>query len=113
MLQTVICNTAVNTCSIKVPAPGFALVFLSEPTLAQLGVNQQTFATTVQQTRTINTVTVAPGALATSNGNRGEAQYMGSTSPQHPRNLAFGRSLPSMLTLVGSVCGGLMFSRML
>jgi hypothetical protein len=110
-LQTVTCDTNANTCQIKVPAPGFALVFFSEPTLADPNGAQQTFATTVQ-TRTVNTVTVAQDALATSNGNRGNAERMGSTSPNH-KNAAPGHSLPNIIALAGLLFGGILFGGLL
>jgi len=109
-LQTVTCDTNANACQVKVPAPGFALVFFAEPTVADPNGAQQTFATTVQ-TRTINTVTVAQDALATSNGHRGNADRMGSTSPYH-KNAALENSLPSIM-LVGLLCGGLLLSGLL
>ncbi|KAK0200670.1 hypothetical protein DFS33DRAFT_1266366 [Desarmillaria ectypa] len=61
-VQTVLCGIS---CDVNVPAPGFALVFLGDDEVVD--VETQTFPTTVQ-TRTANTVTVAAGVLATSNG---------------------------------------------
>ncbi|KAJ7123527.1 hypothetical protein C8R44DRAFT_783972 [Mycena epipterygia] len=66
-IQTVQCDTTAQTCSVKVPAPGFALVFLQDE--AQ-GAPSQTFSTTAL-TKTANTATIAASVLATSNGHGG------------------------------------------
>jgi hypothetical protein len=77
-VQTVACDTSSNTCSIQVPAPGFALAFLSQDDDAPATV---TFSTT-SVTKMHNTVTVNPTVLATSNGHSGSSFQVGSTSPQ-------------------------------
>ncbi|KAH8825418.1 hypothetical protein DL96DRAFT_1670520 [Flagelloscypha sp. PMI_526] len=77
-VQTVTCG-ADNTCQVKVPAPGFALVFLAGNPNPQAAYPSQTFATTaVTQTR--NTAQVAPEQLATSNGHQDVAAKKYSTS---------------------------------
>ena len=76
------CDTATNTCSIRVPAPGFALVFLSDKAFEDSTPpgGTITFATTAR-TRTVNTATIDPKALETSNGHRGKDRVnMQSTS---------------------------------
>ncbi|KAJ7707363.1 glycoside hydrolase family 79 protein [Mycena rosella] len=80
-VETVPCDTITNTCRIRVPAPGFALVFLNDT--ADETVESASAATwpTTALTKTINTVSVAPSVLATSNGHRGADQILGSTSP--------------------------------
>ncbi|KAJ7235652.1 glycoside hydrolase family 79 protein [Mycena rebaudengoi] len=85
-VQTVPCDTTALTCSVKVPAPGFALVFLSDAAETEtLGAPSTTFKTTAL-TRTQNTATVDPSILATSNGHGGSAdpllldKGLGSTS---------------------------------
>ncbi|KIM79709.1 glycoside hydrolase family 79 protein [Piloderma croceum F 1598] len=113
VIETVNCDTNANTCQIKVPAPGFALVFFTDNALGESeNTAQQTFATTVQ-TRTRNTATINLDTLATSNGGRGMTDRMGSTSPES--NLARGKSqaLPSLLALAGFIWGGLTIRRML
>ncbi|KAJ8520351.1 hypothetical protein ONZ45_g2843 [Pleurotus djamor] len=72
------CDQNANTCQVRVPAPGFALVFInSDPTVEDSDI---TFETTAF-TKLINTATVDPEVLATSNGMSGkERQKMGSTS---------------------------------
>ncbi|KAH7927999.1 glycoside hydrolase family 79 protein [Leucogyrophana mollusca] len=78
-VDTVSCDQGANTCQIKVPAPGFALVFLGDDTYNEVNTAApQTFATT-KWTKTVNTATIDPGVLATSNG-RGKTDEMGSTS---------------------------------
>ena len=67
------CDTGTNTCTVTVPAPGFALVFLNDKAYEDStpSGNTLTFATTAR-TRTINTATIDPKALATSNGHSGK-----------------------------------------
>ena len=55
-VQTVPCDTTAQTCSVKVPAPGFALVFLSDAALAEVDGAPETFSTTAL-TKTQNTGT--------------------------------------------------------
>ncbi len=80
---TIACDTSANTCSVPVNAPGFALVFLTVTESDFSGVTPQsalTFATTAY-TKTINTATVDPSVLATSNGHSGDSfPAVGSTS---------------------------------
>lgn len=79
-IQTVPCNP---DCSVKVPAPGIALVFLTPQSLADSGGTAedvaQTYSTSVH-TKTIHTATVPPDVLATSNGHTGMGSHGGSTS---------------------------------
>jgi len=81
-IQTVNCDQGANQCQIQVPAPGFALVFLSDTAYGEVNPpTYETFATTAW-TKTINTATIAPGVLATSNG-RGQSDALGSTSREN------------------------------
>lgn len=74
-VTTVTCGQAVppqiqRMCTIRIPAPGFALVFLSPGALESShagGAPPTTFPTTAE-TRTRNTVTIDQAVLATSNG---------------------------------------------
>ena len=74
-VQTVSCDQGANSCQIRVPAPGVALVFVSDA--AQQAASEQapveTFATTVV-TKTANTVSIDPAVLATSNGDGGQGR---------------------------------------
>ena len=72
---TIACNTGANTCLIPVPAPAFALVFLTpEEDIATVTFSTSTY------TNTANTATVAASVLATSNGMSGKDWELGSTS---------------------------------
>ncbi|KAI0739382.1 glycoside hydrolase family 79 protein [Daedaleopsis nitida] len=91
VVQTVPCDQATNTCQIRVPAPGVALVFVSDA--AQQAAAPQdpamTFPTTVL-TKTANTVSIDPDVLATSNGMSGRDRgQLGGTS-QGGKNGALG-----------------------
>ncbi|KAG8951956.1 hypothetical protein FRC04_005289 [Tulasnella sp. 424] len=79
-IETVQCNGADGTCSIRVPGPGVALVFLNDAALKSSGaeVSQvQTFATTTTTGRVIPTMDQAE--LMSSNGRNGKTP-IGSTS---------------------------------
>ena len=68
------CDQTANACPIKVPAPGAALVFLSDS--AQAGASDSTpasFSTSVI-TKTRHTATVDPAVLATSNGDNAKSR---------------------------------------
>jgi hypothetical protein len=113
-IQTITCNG--GSCQVNVPAPSFALVFLSDQALSESNTGAaQTFSTSVK-TKLHNTATVDPSVLATSNGHKGFANHGGTTSKGSGQNNAsFGLSqaLPSVLALVSMVAGGLMVGRML
>ncbi|KAF4618770.1 hypothetical protein D9613_010025 [Agrocybe pediades] len=85
-IQSITC-TSPTQCTVKIPAPAAALVFLS-PTggqdATQKGAPQTTFATTAI-TKFRNTATVDPLVLSTSNGRSG-ALGVGSTSPEGTKN---------------------------
>lgn len=80
-VTSITCDTSANTCSIPVPAPGFALVFLSSPDPdLNLGQATKTFSTTAY-TKNHNTATIDSAVLATSNGHSGAGRaVLGSTS---------------------------------
>ena len=76
------CDTTTNTCTVTVPAPGFALVFLNDKAYTDSTPSGETvtFATTAF-TKTINTATIDPQVLKTSNGHSGKDRVnMRSTS---------------------------------
>ncbi|TCD66252.1 hypothetical protein EIP91_001615 [Steccherinum ochraceum] len=79
--QTVQCDQTQNTCNVQVPAPGYALVFLTNDALEEsTPASTATFSTTIL-TKTINTATVDPTVIATSNGQGGGRPFLlGSTS---------------------------------
>ncbi|KAJ6588734.1 glycoside hydrolase family 79 protein [Mycena capillaripes] len=74
-IVSIACDTSANTCVIPVPAPAFALVFLTPPE----EIATATFSTSIY-TNTANTATVASAVLATSNGMSGKDWSLGSTS---------------------------------
>jgi len=80
-VTTINCDIPTNTCVVPVKAPGFALVFFDTATPEiNIGQATQTFSTTLM-TKTRNTLgPMDPTALAQSNGDRGAALRLGSTS---------------------------------
>jgi len=111
-VQTVQCDTTAQTCSIKVPAPGFALVEMSdtaasgsEPTATQ------TFPTTAL-TKTAHTATLDPSVLATSNGHSGKDRdtYAGTSKGSSGAGKATGAA-PGMTILVTFLSGAFFLMR--
>jgi len=103
-IQTVTCKSD-NTCDVQVPAPGFALVFLTDISSdAETYPAVKTFSTTAL-TKTINTVSINPSLLATSNGQAG-ANFMpaGTSKGKKPNGAA--QFLPH-LTVVLCIALGL------
>lgn len=99
------CDTTSNTCSIPVPAPGFAVVYMSEAALAMTDSESIQTYTTSAVTKDRNTATYDPKALETSNGMSGANRpYVASTSwgSVKGRNIAARLSAPVNL-LVGSL----------
>ncbi|KAG6915354.1 hypothetical protein DXG01_012005 [Tephrocybe rancida] len=111
-ITTVPCDATTNLCSIRVPAPSYALVFLTDASLSEPGTAATTtFATTVQ-TRTRNTVTVDQAVLATSNG--GYGKKLGSTSAGSSNGAAPGgmRAVPGLVSVLALTAGVLVLGRM-
>ncbi|KAH8804201.1 glycoside hydrolase family 79 protein [Flagelloscypha sp. PMI_526] len=78
VIKTIECNND-NTCTIPVPAPAFALVFLNGDPNSNVAYPSSTYTTTaITQTR--NTATMDPAVLATSNGHKNIAAKKYSTS---------------------------------
>lgn len=83
-VDTVTCNAADNSCTVNVPAPGFAVVYMdgNAGSEATSTYGASTYETTAN-TKTRNYATVDPSVLATSNGHSGSnREAMGATSPQ-------------------------------
>ncbi|KAI0370682.1 hypothetical protein BV20DRAFT_1071415 [Pilatotrama ljubarskyi] len=82
-VQTIPCDQSTNSCQVKVPAPGVALVFVSDSAQKQAAAPESasTYPTTVV-TKTANTVTIDPSVVATSNGRGGKSRgsNLGGTS---------------------------------
>lgn len=107
-VQTIICD---QTNNVDVPAPGTALVFISDQVLAESDQRStMTFPTTVW-TRSHNTTKVDPATLAASNGDKGIADALVGTTRGEGVNGAFGLAhvLASIRPLVN---GTLPFTRM-
>ncbi|KAJ7114786.1 hypothetical protein C8R44DRAFT_740153 [Mycena epipterygia] len=99
-IQAVPCDAGAQSCTVTVPAPGFALVFLTDDaTTEDTGAPNITFATTAR-TKTHNTATVAPSVLATSNGNHMSANELGGTS-KPPPSAASRAQVPLVLATIG------------
>ncbi|KAJ6545101.1 glycoside hydrolase family 79 protein [Mycena vulgaris] len=104
-IETVTCKSD-NTCEIKVPAPGFALVFLADvSTDAESYPAVKTFSTTAL-TKTQNTIMINPTLLATSNGQAGANFMEAGTSKgkKQPHNGA-ARFLPYLAVLASISLG--------
>ncbi|KAJ7181191.1 glycoside hydrolase family 79 protein [Mycena filopes] len=102
-VKTVQCDVGAQTCTIDVPAPGFALVFLTDDAFTEdKGAPSMTFATTAR-TKTHNTASVDPALLATSNGNRMADHDLAGTSK--PPNAALRTAQTSLLLALGLVLG--------
>jgi hypothetical protein len=79
-VTTVNCDQTNNVCNIPVYAPSVALVFLSDAAETEnAGQPSMTYSTTAV-TKLVNTATVDPAVLATSNGEKDAALKLGSTS---------------------------------
>ena len=77
-IENAVCTNQI--CTIRVPAPAVALVFLYPSSLTETaGAAKHTFSTTARTNRH-NTATVDPAVLATSNGHTGMDGLLGSTS---------------------------------
>ncbi|KAG6864520.1 hypothetical protein C0991_008982 [Blastosporella zonata] len=109
-ITTIQCDTTNNVCTIPVPAPSYALVFLTSTSLDEPGAEaSMTFPTTVQ-TKTRNTVTIDQAVLATSNG--GYGKQLGSTSAGSNNGAAPSGMVPGMVTVMALASGLLVLARM-
>ncbi|KAF9233183.1 glycoside hydrolase family 79 protein [Melanogaster broomeanus] len=83
-IQTIACDTTTSTCTIPLPAPCIALIFLTPGAFSESNPTAvETFATTAY-TKTVNTATMDPSVLATNNGISGvEREVLASTSNEN------------------------------
>lgn len=111
-IDTITCDQTTNTCPVTVHAPEFAMVFLStsDPAVTDDTTIIQTFSTTIL-TKTVNTATVDPTVLATSNGHSGLGQKLGSTSKGSVKSGAMGWAIPNAVVLLAITVGGLIVGR--
>ncbi|KAI0920658.1 hypothetical protein AcV5_010341 [Taiwanofungus camphoratus] len=100
-VQTIPCDQSANTCQVKVPAPGFALVFLSSPSTP---ISTATFAMTTV-TQAMGAATVDASVLATSNGHSGKDTRRGSTSKGSSGAGKANGTYPSFVVLVAMMAG--------
>ncbi|KAJ6566783.1 hypothetical protein B0H19DRAFT_1138577 [Mycena capillaripes] len=102
VVETVNCDTTAGTCTIDVPAPGFALVFLTDDAFTEnKGAPSMTFATTAH-TKTHNTATVDPSILSTSNGFIASNHELAGTSKKPSAAL---RTVQASVAALGLVIG--------
>ncbi|KAI0073210.1 hypothetical protein K474DRAFT_1666888 [Panus rudis PR-1116 ss-1] len=107
-VQSVSCDQGNNVCNVKVPAPGFALVFLTDDALKESEPKETVTFSTSAVTRSINTATVDPSVLATSNGQNGSTRdKLGSTSKGSTGNAFASVVAPSLTTLCAAALGAL------
>ncbi|KAF9036340.1 hypothetical protein BJ165DRAFT_1533176 [Panaeolus papilionaceus] len=112
-VQTVPCDTTASTCTVTVPAPGFALVFFDTSNKdIDLGQATQTFSTSAF-TRHHNTLQLDPTSIALSNGHSGKDRNwtaLGNTSPGGMKNANEGVRLAAqaaVLTFVSVVAAAM------
>ncbi len=100
------CDQNANTCTIRVPAPGVALVFFSDAAQQQAGATPsvETFPTTVL-TKTKNTVSIDASVLATAQGMSGKDRNQQGGTSQGGENGAGRRGAPWVLVATGTLMG--------
>ena len=107
-VRTVTCDDT-GACPVVVPAPGFALVFLSEDALTdadQAATMTATFATSISNAR--NTATIGASVLATSNGMSGRTRALGNTSNGRGGSVSTAaRVSPALVVVLGGGLAGL------
>ncbi|KAG0694605.1 glycoside hydrolase family 79 protein [Suillus ampliporus] len=112
-VQTIPCDQTNNVCQVKVPAPGFALVFLNDDALSESDQGPtMTFSTTAYTKLNHGpTISIDPSVLATSNGEKGLAGALAGTSQGRQISSAVGLAqlLPSLAAVLA---GALMIGRL-
>ena len=105
------CDTTANTCAVSVPAPGFALVFLTSDALSAVSPASTVTYPTTAQTRTVNTIYIDPSMLATSYGHSGMENVRGATSPGSSSASSLRATLPGALALFAAALGAVAVAR--
>ncbi|KAI0673206.1 glycoside hydrolase superfamily [Trametes maxima] len=108
LIQTIACDQNANTCQIPVPAPGAALVFLSNNAQSGADPATMTFSTTAV-TKAIETLTIDASALATSNGHAGKFPLSGTSKGSSGGATAL--TVPLSLSFVSVLLGALILLR--
>lgn len=88
-VQTINCDQT-DVCNIKVPAPGAALVFLSDQAPAELDPGPMMGFPTTAWTKLYNAATVGTSRLAILNGNKSIADSLAGSSQGRGIASAFG-----------------------
>ncbi|KAH7877170.1 uncharacterized protein C8R40DRAFT_1040847, partial [Lentinula edodes] len=101
-IQTISCDQSTQVCSVSVPAPGAALVFLTNELSEMEGAPLTMFATTTA-TNAGNTATVDASVLATSNGNNGKSPLGSSSKGSTNGSVVFRESVAGLLLRAGSI----------
>lgn len=111
-IVTVNCDTTTGICPIRVPAPGFALVMMSDAAAqGSEPLATQTYSTTAV-TKTGNTATVDVSVLATSNGHSGKDRLSaGSTSKGSSGAGRAAGIAPSVSVLLAMLAGAGIFMK--
>ncbi|KAJ6513514.1 hypothetical protein DFH09DRAFT_999118 [Mycena vulgaris] len=99
-IKTVQCDTTAQTCTVKVPAPGFALIFLTDTIYSEADTASTLTFPTTARTQTRNTATVDPSVLATSNGHNAALDGLGSTSKGGNKSAGRRVYVPVMLSVL-------------
>ncbi|KAI0296999.1 glycoside hydrolase family 79 protein [Multifurca ochricompacta] len=103
-VQTVNCDTTAGTCQVKVPAPSFTLVFLTDTALSAVSPGATLTFPTSAVTRTANTVFIDPTMLSGSNGHYGMQDKEGATSSGSSSGaLGLRQTFPGSFALVCAV----------
>ena len=110
-MTTVQCDTTANTCSIPIPAPCFALVFLTRDALSAISPASTVTYATSTQTRTANTIYIDPAMLATSYGHSGMENVRGATSSGSSGAARMRGTLPGALALFTVALGVVAIAR--
>ncbi|KAG6815750.1 hypothetical protein H0H87_011662 [Tephrocybe sp. NHM501043] len=110
-ITTIACDSTTNLCTIPVPAPSYALVYLTDAALDEPGVAATTTFPTTVETRTRNTVTIDQAVLATSNG--GYGKKLGSTSAGSTSGAAPVKAAPGIVSVLALASGLLVLARMM
>ncbi|KZP13253.1 glycoside hydrolase family 79 protein [Athelia psychrophila] len=112
-VSTIQCTN--NVCPVRVPAPGFALVFLTDASFSEVNPAESavpTFSTTTSKAGKA-TLSVNPSVLATSNGHGGPGGKLKLGSTSLEKNAASGRGAGrgGVSVLVAVVAGAAVVGR--
>jgi len=112
-VETIACDTAINLCNVKIPAPGAAVIFFTKEALQKStqAAEDTKFETTVTSVEMHNTATIDSQVLATSNGYGGKNQQIGSTSYGSSDAKAMKHALPGAMMLIYMSVGAFALGR--